>query len=811
MIAAAERAGFSQPMIQDFVYERALTIPSDGPVWTETSIDSRAESTSFRLQSTGMEADGSWHLNASGTVHGGPGPLPPALPGHRMRAGHEIAPDQFYRFLDRVGLSYGAAFRGIRRLWQDHDQVFAEVALPAGLDTAGYQIHPAFLDACLHVYPALIQRYGQFDGVPSAEVGAYVPITIDAFHLYEPKVERAWVHGIVVDREADEAQLKLDIRAYGEDGRPIAVLRGLTVRRVVNEMSVPAEEAGFGALLYTLDWREIPDPAPAPRSPRHWYIIADQTGVGERLGHLLAAQGASAVVQTSDLPVIDRTLDEAPECAVGLVYLRALDAPPTDLAGLAPASQTNALVCGGCLDLAKALDRMRDRFRDPPRLWLVTRGAEHALAQTPLWGLGRSFALEYPEMWGGLIDLPAEAASGIAADLLLRELQAGDGEDQISYRAGKRLVPRLVRLASSRGTAPNLAAEATYWIVGGLGRLGLQTAAALIEAGAQHLVLTGRSEPDSAGNDAIARLRQNAEVLFLPADVADPAQVDAALAQIRATMPPLRGVIHAAAAFEDALLANASWELFERVLRPKLAGAWNLHRATLELDLDFFVLFSTVLSLWGAAGQGAYTAANSFLDALAHHRRAQGLPATVFNWGPWEDAGRWGAVGAALWKQRGTVALPPKTCLKILLSHLEDGPAQIVATDTSWLDFLTQFAKAPALYRELALTAAPAATVSTAGSARQHAEDTIATHAGQVLGLDGRTDSARPLNELGLELAARCHPGQSAAPGARPRRAHSAAAKRTERQGNRCRTLPRTDAHARGQQGGAGFGCSYRR
>ena len=495
VIAAAECSGFSQPMIQDFVYERALTIPSDEPLWTETSIDSRAESTSFRLQSTGMEPDGSWHLNASGTVHGGPGPLPPALPGHRMRAGHEIAPDRFYRFLDRVGLSYGAAFRGIRRLWQDHDQVFAEVALPAGLDTASYQIHPAFLDACLHVYPALIQRYEQFDGVPSAEVGVYVPITIDAFHLYEPKVERAWVHGIVVDREADEAQLKLDIRAYGEDGRPIAVLRGLTVRRVVNEMSVPAEEAGFGALLYTLDWREIPDPAPAPRSPRHWYIIADQTGVGERLGHLLAAQGASAVVQTSDLPVIDRTLDEAPECAVGLVYLRALDAPPTDLAGLAPASQTNALVCGGCLDLAKALDRMRDRFRDPPRLWLVTRGAENALAQTPLWGLGRSFALEYPEMWGGLIDLPAEAASGIAADLLLRELQAGDGEDQISYRAGKRLAPRLVRLASSGGTAPNLAAEATYWIVGGLGRLGLQTAAALIEAGAQHLVLTGRSEP----------------------------------------------------------------------------------------------------------------------------------------------------------------------------------------------------------------------------------------------------------------------------------------------------------------------------
>ena len=238
---------------------------------------------------------------------------------------------------------------------------------------------------------------------------------------------------------------------------------------------------------------------------------------------------------------------------------------------------------------------------------------------------------------------------------------------------------------------------------------------------------------------------------FIAADAADAAEVDAAVAQIRATMPPLKGVIHAAAVFEDALLANAGWDLFERVLRPKLAGAWNLHRATLGLDLDFFVLFSTVLSLWGAAGQSAYTAANSFLDALAVYRRAHGLPATVFNWGPWEDAGRWGAVGAALWKQRGTAALPPPTCLKILLSHLDDGPAQIVATDTSWPDFLTQFAEAPALYRELAPTAKPAVTASAPGSARKQAEDTIATHAAQVLGLDARIDAARPLNELGLD------------------------------------------------------------
>ena len=747
VMSAGREAGFSHPAVENFVYERALTIAPDRPVWSEMSLESQAGSASFRLQSTGTEVDDAWHLNATGTVRDDPGSPPPPFPSHLMRAGREIASDQFYRLLARVGLSYGPAFRGIRRLWQDRDQVFAEVVLPAGQETIGYHIHPAFLDACLHIYPALVRRYGRFDAQPPPEIGAYVPIAIDAFHLYRTGVERGWVHGIVVERDANETRLKLDIRAYGEDGRPVAVLRGLSVRRVVDDISAPAEEPGIEGLLYTVDWRQMPVPAPAEHSIRHWYIIADQAGVGAQIGHFLAAQGASAVVLTSEALAADRFLDEAPECAIGLVYLRALDAASTGVV----ASEAASPVCDGCLDLAKALDRVRDRLRAPPRLWLVTRGAQDALAQTPLWGVGRSFALEYPEMWGGLIDLPAEAAPEAAAELLLRELQAEDGEDQISYRGGKRHVPRLVRLAGGRETLPALAAEATYWIVGGTGRLGLATAAALIDAGAKYLVLTGRSKPDPSGQAAIDLLCRDAEVLFVQADVASESEVAAAVARIRVTMPPLRGVIHAAAVFEDALLTNADRGLFERVLRPKLAGAWRLHHATLELDLDFFVVFSTVLSLWGAAGQAAYTAANSFLDALALYRRAKGLPATVFNWGPWEDTGRWGTVGAALWKQRGTSALRPESCLKILLSHLYDGPAQVVVTDTNWPDFLTQFAKVPALYRELA----PASTLAVPGdagrNARRQAEDTIAAHAAQVLGLDGRVDATRPLNELGLD------------------------------------------------------------
>src|SRR5262249_32251181 len=163
-----------------------------------------------------------------------------------------------------------------------------------------------------------------------------------------------------------------------------------------------------------------------------------------------------------------------------------------------------------------------------------------------------------------------------------------------------------------------------YWITGGLGAVGLLTAKALVDAGARHLVLTGRrASPDSAASD-LAELRRDAEIAVMAADATSERDVAAVVERVRRDLPPLRGVIHAAAVFDDAVLANVGWESWQRVLAPKIAGAWLLDRATRGCDLDFFVLFSSVLSLWGAIGQGAYTSANSVVDAFAAFRRAAG-------------------------------------------------------------------------------------------------------------------------------------------------------------------------------------------
>ena len=178
--------------------------------------------------------------------------------------------------------------------------------------------------------------------------------------------------------------------------------------------------------------------------------------------------------------------------------------------------------------------------------------------------------------------------------------------------------------------------EGTYLITGGLGGLGLVVARWLVERGVKHLLLMGRSPANQSVNHQLRKLEQaGAKVVVAQADVADAQQVSQLLATVQKTLPPLRGIIHAAGVLDDGILQQQSWQRFERVMAPKIEGAWNLHVLTQKYSLDWFVLFSSAASLVGSAGQANYSAANAFLDALAHARRAIGLPGLSINWGAW--------------------------------------------------------------------------------------------------------------------------------------------------------------------------------
>jgi len=186
----------------------------------------------------------------------------------------------------------------------------------------------------------------------------------------------------------------------------------------------------------------------------------------------------------------------------------------------------------------------------------------------------------------------------------------------------------------------SLREDATYLISGAFGGIGLKLVRWMFENGARHLVLIGRSGPSAEARVVLNELEnQGAKVLVGHADVSEIDQLASVFEKAASQLPPLRGVIHAALVLDDGVLLKLEWESFERVFASKAAGAWNLHLLTRETPLDFFVCFSSVLALLGGSGQANYAAASTFVDALAHYRRAAGLPALSINWGPWSFAG----------------------------------------------------------------------------------------------------------------------------------------------------------------------------
>ncbi|MDE2973398.1 MAG: SDR family NAD(P)-dependent oxidoreductase [Gemmatimonadota bacterium] len=182
--------------------------------------------------------------------------------------------------------------------------------------------------------------------------------------------------------------------------------------------------------------------------------------------------------------------------------------------------------------------------------------------------------------------------------------------------------------------------DRTYLVTGGLGGIGCAVAEWMAERGAGAIVLNGRRGPDADAEGTIRALRDRGVTVRVElADVTDTGAVDRMLARIDRSLPPLGGVVHSVGVLSDGALTNQSWERFERVLAPKILGAWHLHRATLDRDLDMFVLFSSRVGVMGNPGQTNHGAANAFLDQLAGHRRALGLAGQAIAWGAWSEIG----------------------------------------------------------------------------------------------------------------------------------------------------------------------------
>ncbi|WP_218081869.1 type I polyketide synthase [Anthocerotibacter panamensis] len=770
LAAAGEVFGTQGLVLEEVVIQEPLILSEAEQRHFQVILERKGDrSAGFEVFSLVDAAADAWTRHVTGLVRVEPTATPPTAPDRAAIAELQARCPmlaEYYRPLAQQGLEYGPTFQGIAQLWRRDGEAFAQLKVPQALmaTLGAYQIHPALFDSFLQVSVAAL---------PRSQEDIYLPLSLEQVRVLGPVSTTLWASAQVQPGTQSQGEtFTVDLLLWDETGRVVAQIRGLLAKRASRGALLRREPWEDG--LYTIQWQARKRAATRSMAPGSWLILADRGGWGMQVARLLEERGESCtlVYAGTGAEELDPSQPEgfhqqvqewfkhAQRPPKGVLHLWGLQTTDLETAQL--------LGCGSALSLVQGLVQQASLAAGPPpRLWLVTQGVQAItktdrvdVAQATLWGLGRVVAQEHPELWGGLVDLdlttPAQAKN------LVEELLGSDGEDQLAFRAGERLTARLVQERISKTTPLALSIEGSYLVTGGLGALGLQVARWLVDRGARSLVLVGRKGPSASAIEVLAALEQaGAQILVLQADIAQFAEVERVLGHV---LLPLKGIIHAAGALDDGVLLRQDWERFARVLAPKVQGAWHLHRLTRDLPLDFFVLFSSIAALLGSPGQGNYTAANAFLDALAHRRRAEGLPALSVNWGPWAEGGMATARGDRQvhpWLNQGLELIPPEQAFAALEQLLAQNLTQRGVMPVRWAQFLQQYPAggAPALLRDMlpAAVTAPALDLNQRlaqalpGERLELLVNHVREQAAKVLGFTQTLDPRQPLRDLGLD------------------------------------------------------------
>ncbi|MEU1260174.1 type I polyketide synthase, partial [Streptomyces chartreusis] len=578
-------------------------------------------------------ADASWTAYAHGTLTHAPAEAAVLGTDVWPPAGAEIIElGAHYDKLADAGFDYGPSFRALRRAWRKGEEVFAEVSLDEGalvdsdsgsatvtpMDTDGYGLHPALLDAVLHA--------AGFTG-PGGDGGAALPFSWEDVALFASGART------VRARLERTGERTVRIAVADTEGGAVLSVGGLTVRPVDGDQMAGAGSAAAPDALLRTVW----------------------TAVGER---------------TADVPAEIAVLGELPEDLAGELVTAGVNVVAYDdlaaVAGhhgvvLAPVGETGVDPAGSAHAHARAALSLAQSWLDDERLTearlvvLVrgaTTGAEPGAAAA--WGLLRSVQSEHPGRIG-LLDVPGDPG-GLARALNVVE-------PEVAVVDGEVLVPRLERVSMEGpdrrpedDASISLGDGGAVLLTGGTGGLGALLARHLVARhGVRDLLLLSRRGADAPGaTDLVAELTGlGARVEAVACDVADRDALGAALAGHQ-----VGHVVHAAGVLDDATVAHLTPERVAAVLRPKADAAWHLHE--LLPDVRSFTVFSSAAGTFGNAGQGAYAAANAFLDALVRHRHRAGLPGRSLAWGPWQQAdGMAGALSARDIERMRATGFPP--------------------------------------------------------------------------------------------------------------------------------------------------------
>ncbi|MEU6044084.1 non-ribosomal peptide synthetase/type I polyketide synthase [Streptomyces griseus] len=752
--AVLRLTGGTTAVLADIDLRKALFLPDGEDRTVEVSLS--LENAAFTIASPTGD-DGERAVHASGIVRTGQRrrTAPPLdAPAIRARSLRHLEGPDCYTALAALGYHYGPAFQAVEEVWIGAGEVLARIRPPEAIgdDAAGHHLHPVLLDACFQTL--LTPLIPPTPEGPAPGTGIRLPLSVDEVALEPIGDQPFWAHATLLPGDADTTLG--NIALYADDGTPLGRVHGFRAADVEKAATAVARTT-IDSWLAEPAWTEAP-PLPAEDTARDhdWLVLADNGGVADAFAALAAARGERCrlvrrgAAYTASGDGVTFTVDPASDADLrrlladldraggpfrgAVLHLWNLDAPAlADCDRAALRDHTGA----GAYGLI-ALARLLLARGGGGRLHIVTRGAQPALPGegpeplgAPAWGIGR--VLRHQELIdhpGKLIDLdprrlPGPDGDRAEAEALLAEVLSDD-EEEIALRDGGRRTSRL-RPAEhlTRPLPPRLRADGSYLVTGAFGALGRLLCRTLVRRGARRIVLVGRTpvparekwagtDPATAEGRAVALLRElealGAHPVLATLDITDEDALTGWLdAHRQSGAPPVRGVFHLAGQVRDTLVADLDRAAFDAVHDPKTVGAHLLHRHLRDEPLEHFVLFASIASLLTTAGQTNYAAGNAFLDALAHHRRAQGLPALSLDWGPWATGmiEELGLVEHYL-HSRGMSSLSPDTGMAVLERVIGQDHAQlVVATVVDWPVFLAWYPTPPPLVADLAAAAAP--------------------------------------------------------------------------------------------------------
>jgi acyl transferase domain-containing protein/acyl carrier protein len=661
-LSAGERVGAA--ILEELTLEQPLLLGEEGAVQVQLSVAEPDEQgrRAFAIYSRPESSLGeeleleAWTRHAAGTLvttgEGSSGRSAGADAAAELEAfagqawpppgARELDTEFLYDRLAEAGYNYGPVFQGLRAAWRHGEDLYAEVAIEpdedAGLD--GFAIHPALLDGALH---------SAFLGaLHDGEAGALeVPFAFSGVRLLG--------HGanVLRVRLAAAGQSEPSLLALDESGSPVLSVQALQTRAIDRDRLKEARPASQES-LFELRWAELQSASPNGSS-LHAAVLGGGAshleGAGVELMRYQSLQRLELALETGAAPpelvlLEASSIVERPDVAAGVEEEEGVSSRTADEDAVPPRAGGEQLagdvrrIAAGALELFQAWiasERMSEA-----RLVLVTDGAlavapEEApnLAQAALAGLVRSARAEHPTRFG-LLDLDAsEVPRGSLYGALTSE------EPELALRGGSLYAPRIGRTSApgEPASAP-LDGDRTVLITGGTGGLGALLARRLAARGARRLLLASRGGEAAAGaSELTLELRElGCEVRIVPCDVSRREQLEELLGSVEPEHP-LGLVVHTAGVLDDGTIETLDGERLARVLAPKVDGAIHLHELTARQGDVELVLFSSAAATVGSPGQGNYAAANAFLDALAAHRRAQGLRGQSLAWGAWYQAG----------------------------------------------------------------------------------------------------------------------------------------------------------------------------